>query len=852
VSYEIFHDALARPIVDWRTRKHEAELSARVDRERAEKERAQQDAIEAEEREARERQRKRVALAGVGVLLVVLLVLAGVLAAVQSDLAGERKDNAHSIQAVDRVFEISASPDFGESAAALASLEAYRLWPTVQARSQTLGVLQWNDGLPRIAVGHSRGVGAVAFWPDSSTVASAAFDGTVRLWDSQGRQLDVVRWDNAVANSVAVSPALGGDTRILAAALSKGAVDLWDVTEPENAVHVEKLPGTSTGQENAVAFSAGRSSMLAAGGKDGRIRLWDVNNPDRPRELAGRQALGGIRDLAFSANGRALVSASDGGEQLWALSGSGFSNREPHQLSSGPGSAAALGPDGAYAIGGRDGIALHSQGRDWFLRTTAPVRGVAFADHGRVLVSGGDDYSVTTWDARTGRQFGPPRTHGYFVVGDVAVSSDGRTIASGGADNLVKLWPLDAEDALASTVGDLSPGEHQGEFPSIRDLALGSGERVAAAGGAAGAFIWSLDDGNDPERVPQPLTRIPAPDWGPTYAVAYHGDLLAVSRGPTLGLCDTGSSRSETPDRACRFGGAAASGSSDTGLVSSLTGGGEALHTGVITSLAFARSGKLLASADEKGTLNLWAVDEEGTIEHQSRMPRLVPKGISEVAFSPTDPLLAAASYDGTVRVWDVSDPRDPSLVGEPLAHHEYQVVVALAFSPDGELLASGGEDQQIVLSEVRWEDEHDRGAITRTHSTLYQTNTIFALAFSPDGKTLASADGDAGACLYDVESRRAIGLCPQGHFGDLGSIYDVEFVGDGSRLLTAGSGNPIVAWDSILWNLDDEDETEQELNSAVCQLAGRNLTEAEWEEAFADTDLADDRHQTCSQYPLP
>jgi WD40 repeat protein len=852
VSYEIFHDALARPIVDWRTRKHEAELSARVDRERAEKERAQQDAIEAEEREAGERKRKRLALAGVGVLLVLLLLLAGVLAAVQSHLAGERKDNAHSIQAADRIFEVSGSPDFGEGAAALASLEAYRLWPTVEARSQTLGVLQLNDGLPRIAVGHSRGVGAVAFWPDSSRVASAAFDGTVRLWDSQGRQLDVVRWDHVVANSVAVSPPLGGDTRMLAAALSGGAVDLWDVTEPENAVHLRKLPGTSIGQENAVAFGPERSGMLAGGGRDGRIRLWDVSNPGSPRELAGRRALGEVRDLAFAANGRALVSASDGGEQRWALSGAGFSDRKPLPLSSEPGSAVALGPDGAYAIGVPGGIDLYSQGRHRNLSTTAAVRGLAFADHGRVLVSGGDDYSVTTWDARTGRPFGPPRTHGFdFVVSDVAVSSDGRTIASGGDDNLVKLWPLDAEDAMASTVGGLSPREYQGYVPTIWNLALGSGDRVAASAEAAGAFIWSLEGGNDPRRVPQPLTRIPASVGAPTYAVAYHGDILAVSRGATLGLCDTGSTLSETPDRACRFGDAAASGSRDTDLVSSHASGGGALHTADISSLAFASSGKLLASADDEGTLNLWAVDEQGTIEHLSRMPRLSSEGINRVVFSPSDPLLAAASGDGKVRVWDVSDPRDPSLVGKPLVHHEYQAVEALAFSPDGELLASGGLDQQIVLSEVHWDDEHDRGTITRTHSTLYQTNSIFALAFSPDGETLAAADADAGVCLYDVESRRSIGLCPQGQFGE-GGFYDVEFVGDGSSLLTAGAGNPIVAWDSILWNLDDDDETERTLNSAVCQLAGRNLTQAEWDQAFADTDFADDRHETCSQYPLP
>ena len=94
-------------------------------------------------------------------------------------------------------------------------------------------------------------------------------------------------------------------------------------------------------------------------------------------------------------------------------------------------------------------------GPDRTIATADLVRSLAFADDGTVLVSGGDDWNVTTWDVATGRPFGPPRTQAaWSPVNDVAVSSDGRTIAAAGTEG-VDVWPLNARGALATTVGSL-------------------------------------------------------------------------------------------------------------------------------------------------------------------------------------------------------------------------------------------------------------------------------------------------------------------------------------------------------------------------------------------------------------
>ncbi|MGN6586665.1 MAG: nSTAND1 domain-containing NTPase [Solirubrobacterales bacterium] len=838
--FEIFHDALAGPIVKWRTEVEEEAREARAERERAEKEEAQRAATAAKQQAQQERRRKQVAQGLLALAVLALLAGAAVFAVKQKNLADQRQADSESVQVAERISELAQVPSFGPTAAALASVEAYRLAPTTEARERALAQLQLSPALPTMMAGHTGAVESVSYWPGSSRLASGG-DETVRLWRPDGLPLSAPLVADGEVLEVAVSAARRGGGRVIAAGLESKKVQLWAVTGDGEEEFSKSIAG-SRGGTKGVAFDPRRPDVLATGGHDGRLRLWSLKDPRDLRPLGSATVPGEIEDIAFTADGHGLlVAGSEGGYEL-RLGGAGFAG-PVSQLRKEEASAVAAAPNGSIAFGGNGGIELqvaHQPGRH--LRLPGRIYGLAFAEGGRVLVSGGSDWNVTTWDVKTGRPFGAPRAANRAAIDDVAVSPDGRSVAAAGADRLVKVWALRPSQApLATVVGGLSPAEAGHAAPKIYDLVVGAGGRIATPIGPRGTSIWSLKSISEPNTVPHPIAHLP----GRSLDSAYHGNVLVTGRGSSFVVYGT---RDACPD-------------GRTGYCKLAPPPPKPYSQGTATGFVFAPSGRrlLLASLGrrgKRGVLNLWdltAAEHGGRIVHLASVP--TPTHLFEVSFDPKLPLIAAAARNGGVRLWDISDLHDPRPVRPThRGEAEDQAVLAVSFSPDGSLLASGGRNQQVKLWQV---SEGDSGAIAvrGTPGTLLQRQTITALAFSPGGETLAAADGGGNICLYEVDNRHLIGdrSCLRGYNTSVlkqnGGIEAMRFVrlsSGATVLLTAGRGQPIVAWNSLLWNLSDSAPAEEAIARDVCALAGRNLNPDEWSAAFASTSFAGDPHETC------
>ena len=273
-------------------------------------------------------------------------------------------------------------------------------------------------------------------------------------------------------------------------------------------------------------------------------------------------------------------------------------------------------------------------------------------------------------------------------------------------------------------------------------------------------------------------------------------------------------------------------------------------HTNAVNTASFSSDGTMLASASNDGTVRLWDTRTNrhvGTLDVKAKFERIVPQVLS-VAFSvdglklasvnrldhtdkygiqlwsvdteelewtleghPYGGLAAAISPDGTtlasngtiaispdgttlasnglkggpeIHLWDI---RTGKLKDTYRGHSN--IVGALAYSPNGLLLASGGggyNDKSVQIWNTTTGENHV------LHDDVHK-NSVVSLAFSQDGTLLASGGGH-DIEVWDVGFRQHVTTL----IGHRHAISSLAFIGDG-RLASADFDEIIVLWKSVL-----------------------------------------------------
>lgn len=374
---------------------------------------------------------------------------------------------------------------------------------------------------------------------------------------------------------------------------------------------------------------------------------------------------------------------------------------------------------------------------------TDDIYDVGFSRDGSLVASASKDLSVRVWNYETFAK-DPAKSVRKLQAHDKAVTSvafhpEGNQLASGSRDKTIKIWNLQTGQVDKTLTG------HEGEVDS---LAFNSTGKVLVSGG--GSVLTKRGEVHfwNPEEGSLRSSRYGLSDRILHVAISRDGKVAAAGADGMLRIWNQSNSSETLTLRA---------------------------DPQAVSDVAFAPDGFTLVTAGRSGRISLWN-SSAGT----ETLNLSAPGVVETVVFHPTSPFVASAGSRGDIRAWNLDNPERPLLF--PGSKRD---VFALAFSPDGNQLAAGGDDHVIRVVDFRRPEAEP--ILLEGH-----TARVYAVAFHPEGKLLASAGEDELIRIFDVTT----GKLDKTLMGHKNGVRCLSFSPDGRWLASGSYDKTIWLWD--------------------------------------------------------
>jgi WD40 repeat protein len=676
--------------------------------------------------ERRHRRRFKLAVSFIVALLVLLSTIV-----VRSTRYAKQQEIAAQVEKLANYSrsEVGKSPD----RALLLSVKATSLADMPTSRESLLNALQHQPLLIYFRGHGKQPVTAVIVLVDGKTAASSDESGRILFWEIRS---GIARGPAIVQPGPVTALAVSSDGKTLASAGPQGTL-LWDVSTRQQ----KGKPLIGEGLVNALAFSP--DGTLVSGDSNGTLAFWDPASKTTGRSV--NSGLGAIFAIAFDRNGGTLAVGGEKGLRLFDTDSRLWRGDFPGERT--PIFGLSFEPDGSrLAAASGDGtifIQDTNTGKTHSLspRTGAKPQAIIFSPDAKEIICGDADGVLKRWSAEAAAAISPDWRGSGQAVSAVAASRQDGTLLAGYRDGTVVVWDAARPNVLADALPD-------GHTQSVSSLAFSpDGSRLISASYDKQIILWDV------------LRRQRLGDLVMNHsstvqsvAVSPDGSKFAFTDGHRL----------------------LSIGSLDKTTRGILLVPGPLAYS----NLTFVENGRSVMYGTRDGVA---FVDVTG--RNLSEV-RLVSGAVTNVVYDTTADRVAASGRDGNITLLRGRAVQQ----GKPMAHGSN--ITTLAFSQDGEILASGGDNGKIIAWQVSNRSQLWR--ITAAHS-----GEVLALAFSPDGSMLASGGFDHVA-LWDAHTGQPIGSF---FSGDDVTIQALEFNKDKAATLLASGDQDgsIVLWEASL-----------------------------------------------------
>ena len=681
----------------------------------------------------------------------------------------------------------------------LLSMEAYQHADTMDARSSLLHLILTEPQLRYFIYGHTGRIWSVAISPDGKTIASASEDTSIGLWDlTSGNPVHAALMGHTQGvMAVAYSP----DGRSLVSGGMDGQIILWNINQGYSS---KTLFSKSNSWVYKLAFSPD-GKYLAASFTDKSVVIWNMldQNIACP-SLNGQSGSEEFTVLAFSPDGKILAigndNQDDGKLSFWnpdtcQQQGKTLDTGQLAKLSglgqNGEVTSLAYSPDGKQlTIGEADYLLVLDTSTYEPLREAIPIHtnyrieSIAYRPDGSLLALGMDDNTVVLLDPATGKLIEQPLFGQGGAVRSVAFSPDGQTLISGGWDASVLVWGLENQP-----LSRILPAQ-------ATEVAFSPNGKVLASafGSKAQISLWNT---NSWQGLGLPLTG----SQGEVYALAFSPDSIELAAGGADKLVHLWNISQGTP--------------TDTPL----NGQGD-----VIDCLAFRPDGKWLAAGGADNLWTIWKMADHSLYQHgQISLPISndpysldLSKFIQSVGFSPdsaTFYLSMGGGYTYLINMADFEAVNDLSRSLKWTQGSSTNDILA-KMSPNGKTIALAN------AMDIRL---YDSASLQMVGLPMYgHTDRVTGLAFTPDGKLLASKGQDNTIRLWDTVTSQPVGLPFPGNSPGSSSL---SISPDGNSIASTTVDSRVIIWDISI----------QDWQTLACRLVRRNLSGPEWQQFFPD-----------------